>query len=165
MKNRRQFIQSTAATGLAVGTFPFATSCSAPQPLFSISLAQWSLHRTLNAGELTNLEFPVVARQEYGLDALDFPVFARENFDIGAVEYVNQFFMDKARDRQWLSQLRQRCDDNGVRSVLIMCDDMGSSDLGCYGGEIHTPNLDKLAAGGLRFTQFYNDARCCPTRM
>ncbi len=48
--------------------------------------------------------------------------------------------------------------------VLIMVDDMGFSDIGCYGGEINTPNLDRLAAGGLRFTQFYNTARCCPTR-
>ncbi len=48
--------------------------------------------------------------------------------------------------------------------VLILADDMGFSDLGCYGGEIDTPNLDKLAANGLRFTQFYNAARCCPTR-
>jgi len=45
-----------------------------------------------------------------------------------------------------------------------MADDMGYSDIGCYGGEIHTPNLDGLAADGLRFTQFYNTARCCPTR-
>ncbi len=48
--------------------------------------------------------------------------------------------------------------------VVILTDDMGFSDLGCYGGEIATPNLDKLAGGGLRFTQFYNTARCCPTR-
>jgi arylsulfatase len=48
--------------------------------------------------------------------------------------------------------------------VLIMCDDLGYSDLGCYGGEIETPNLDRLAEGGLRFTQFYNTARCCSTR-
>jgi arylsulfatase len=48
--------------------------------------------------------------------------------------------------------------------VLIMSDDMGYSDLGCYGGEIVTPRLDQLAAGGLRFAQFYNTARCCPTR-
>ena len=48
--------------------------------------------------------------------------------------------------------------------VLIMSDDMGYSDIGCYGGEIETPNLDRLAANGLRFTQFYNTARCCPTR-
>ena len=48
--------------------------------------------------------------------------------------------------------------------VLILADDMGYSDIGCYGGEIETPNLDRLAADGLRFTQFYNTARCCPTR-
>jgi arylsulfatase len=48
--------------------------------------------------------------------------------------------------------------------LLIMSDDMGFSDLGCYGGEIQTPNLDRLAANGIRFTQFYNNARCCPTR-
>ena len=48
--------------------------------------------------------------------------------------------------------------------ILIMSDDMGFSDIGCYGGEIATPNLDRLAANGLRFTQFYNTARCCPTR-
>ena len=48
--------------------------------------------------------------------------------------------------------------------LLIMADDMGYSDPGCYGGEIDTPNLDALAAGGLRFTQFHNAARCCPTR-
>lgn len=48
--------------------------------------------------------------------------------------------------------------------ILMMADDMGYSDIGCYGGEIRTPNLDGLAAGGLRFTQFYNTARCCPTR-
>ena len=48
--------------------------------------------------------------------------------------------------------------------ILIMSDDMGFSDLGCYGGEIETPNLDALARDGVRFTQFYNTARCCPTR-
>src|SRR5437763_9319619 len=48
--------------------------------------------------------------------------------------------------------------------LLILADDLGYSDLGCYGGEIRTPNLDRLAADGLRFTQFYNCARCCPSR-
>ena len=48
--------------------------------------------------------------------------------------------------------------------MLIMADDMGYSDIGCFGGEISTPNLNKLADGGLRFTQFYNTGRCCPTR-
>src|SRR5512137_1123672 len=48
--------------------------------------------------------------------------------------------------------------------VVILADDVGYSDIGCYGSEIATPNLDALAAGGVRFTQFYNTARCCPTR-
>ena len=48
--------------------------------------------------------------------------------------------------------------------IIIMADDMGFSDIGCYGGEISTPNLDRMAQRGIRFTQFYNTARCCPTR-
>ena len=48
--------------------------------------------------------------------------------------------------------------------LVILVDDMGYSDLGCYGGEIDTPHLDGLAANGLRFTQFYNTGRCWPTR-
>jgi len=54
--------------------------------------------------------------------------------------------------------------DDRPNILLILCDDMGYSDIGCFGGEIRTPNLDRLAAGGVRFTQFYNTARCCPTR-
>ena len=53
---------------------------------------------------------------------------------------------------------------NRPNILIILADDVGFSDIGCYGGEIATPNLDALAAGGLRFTQFYNTARCCPTR-
>jgi arylsulfatase A-like enzyme len=48
--------------------------------------------------------------------------------------------------------------------VVIMADDMGFSDIGCYGGEIPTPNIDELASRGIRLSQFYNNARCCPTR-
>ncbi|MFP6752670.1 MAG: sulfatase-like hydrolase/transferase, partial [Pirellulaceae bacterium] len=54
--------------------------------------------------------------------------------------------------------------DDRPNIILIMSDDMGYSDIGCYGGEIQTPNLDQLAADGVRFTQFYNTGRCCPTR-
>ena len=54
--------------------------------------------------------------------------------------------------------------DEKPNIVFILADDLGYSDLGCYGGEIATPNLDALAADGLRFTQFYNTARCWPTR-
>jgi sugar phosphate isomerase/epimerase len=78
---------------------------------FDISLAEWSLHRALQAGELDNLDFPRVAREDY---------------DIGAVEYVNAFFKDKARDRDYLADLKQRCDDHGVRSLLIMVDGEGA---------------------------------------
>ena len=107
-KTRRRFVQSAAAAGI----LPLFSSCvSAQQPLFSISLAQWSLNRRLFSGEL---------------DALDFPVFTRETFGIDAVEYVNQFFMDKATDRQWLAELKMRCDDSGVTSLLIMCDREGN---------------------------------------
>jgi arylsulfatase len=48
--------------------------------------------------------------------------------------------------------------------IIIMADDVGYSDIGCYGGEVATPNLDRLAGNGVRFTQFYNMGRCCPTR-
>jgi L-ribulose-5-phosphate 3-epimerase len=83
----------------------------AQSELFSISLAEWSLHRMLNAGELDNLSFPTVARDEYGIDA---------------VEYVNTFFKDRATEAEYLRTLKRRCDDNGVRSLLIMCDGEGA---------------------------------------
>ncbi|MEL7497917.1 MAG: arylsulfatase [Planctomycetota bacterium] len=54
--------------------------------------------------------------------------------------------------------------DTPPNIILIMVDDMGFSDIGCYGGEIETPNIDTLAAGGVRFSHFYNNSRCCPTR-
>jgi sugar phosphate isomerase/epimerase len=79
--------------------------------LFKISLAQWSLNRRLFGNEMTNL---------------DFPGFARSEFDIDSVEYVNQFWMDKAEDSAYLAELKKRCDDNGVQSGLIMCDREGN---------------------------------------
>ena len=54
--------------------------------------------------------------------------------------------------------------DKRPNILIVLTDDMGFSDLGCFGGEIDTPNLDKLAKNGLRFTEFYNTARCWPTR-
>ena len=55
-------------------------------------------------------------------------------------------------------------DSNRPNIIIVLVDDMGYSDVGCYGSEIDTPNIDQLAASGLRFTQFYNEGRCCPTR-
>jgi len=63
-----------------------------------------------------------------------------------------------------LAKAAEAVKPNRPNIMVIMADDLGYSDIGCYGGEIATPNLDSLAAGGLRFSQFYNSARCCPTR-
>jgi L-ribulose-5-phosphate 3-epimerase len=111
MQDRRQFIHSTTAAGLAAGAFGFTGACAQPRSPYSISLAQWSLVRSIRSGRI---------------DALDFPAFAMDNYGIAAVEYVNQFFMDKAEDRAWLTDLRTRCDDSGVTSLLIMCDAEGN---------------------------------------
>lgn len=80
-------------------------------PLYRISLAEWSLHKMLFANELDHLEFARVAREE---------------FDIGAVEYVNQFFKDKARDSAYIAEMKKRAADHGVKSQLIMIDGEGA---------------------------------------
>jgi sugar phosphate isomerase/epimerase len=88
-----------------------ASTASRPAaPWFTISLAQWSLHKKLFAKEMDNLDFPAAAKNTYGIDV---------------VEYVNQFFMDKAKDEKYLAELLKRCNDNGVKNHLIMCDGEG----------------------------------------
>lgn len=79
--------------------------------LFRISLAEWSLHRALRSGRMTNLDFPIEARNRFGLDA---------------VEYVNVFFKDEVRDAAYVRTLRRVCDEHGVKSLLIMCDGEGA---------------------------------------
>jgi sugar phosphate isomerase/epimerase len=76
-----------------------------------MSLAEWSLHKALFANKITNLDFPGIAKKQYG---------------ISVVEYVNQFFKDKANDTKYLGELLTRCKDNGVTNHLIMCDGEGS---------------------------------------
>lgn len=78
---------------------------------FKISLAEWSLHKTIWDGKLTNMDFPAKAKNDFG---------------ISAVEYVNQFFHDKAKDQTYLGELKTRCNDLGVTSVLIMIDNEGA---------------------------------------
>lgn len=80
-------------------------------PIFRISLAQWSLHRSLFGGEIDHLGFIGAARERYGLEA---------------VEYVNAFFKDKALDEDYLDQMNVRCADHGVKSLLIMVDGEGA---------------------------------------
>lgn len=119
---RRKFIQHStlAAAGLSIGAWtchsPAAQSqAGTSQPsngelFFKISLAQWSLHRTLWSKQLDNLDFAATARNTYGIEA---------------IEYVNQFFKDKAKDQAYLTEMKKRADDNGVRSLLIMIDGEG----------------------------------------
>ncbi len=111
---RRQFLASSLLSAAAVTGRPTwadqEPAAKPPQP-FRISLAQWSLHKTIFSGKLDNLDFPRVAREEFG---------------IAAVEYVNQFFKDKAKDTDYLADLGRRADDAGVKNLLIMCDGLGN---------------------------------------
>jgi sugar phosphate isomerase/epimerase len=111
--DRRDFLHSSlaGASMLGLGLSTLSAADDSKKPLFKISLAEWSLHRALFGKKMTNLDFPGVARKDYGIDA---------------VEYVNQFFKDKARDEKYLAELKKRCEDNGVKSVLIMCDGEGN---------------------------------------
>ena len=114
---RRDFVRSAlvaagaGALGCTGALDAAGRRAGRPASLYSISLAEWSLHRTIRRGDLDPLDFPAHARESYGLDA---------------VEYVNQFFMDRALDRAYLGELRRRAEDAGVRSLLIMCDQEGA---------------------------------------
>ncbi len=81
------------------------------ESLFSISLAQWSLHQALFAGYIKSIDFPRITKEQFGIDA---------------VEYVNSFFPDRQPAPEFVSELKTRCDDLGVTSLLIMCDGEGN---------------------------------------
>lgn len=112
--NRRTFLSNafkTASLALAASaTLPRLRAAERKLP-FMISLAEWSLHRTLFAKKLDHLDFPRVARQEYGIEA---------------IELVNQFFKDKARDQAYLGEFKKRADGQGVKILLIMVDGEGA---------------------------------------
>jgi len=109
--SRREVLTASAA-GAVASQLPRVAGARAadPAPPFKISLAEWSLHKALFAKKVDHLDFAKIARNDFG---------------ITAVEYVNQFFMDKAKDTAYLAEMKKRCDDLGVRSRLIMCDDEG----------------------------------------
>lgn len=104
--------------GLSVATPAFVAACQSSSPTpqqpakapVKISLAQWSLHRALYANTLDHLDFPKVARRDYGIDA---------------VEYVNTFFKEKG-SASYIAELKNRCTGEGVSSKLIMCDGEGA---------------------------------------
>jgi sugar phosphate isomerase/epimerase len=111
MQSRRAFLGTSAA--VAAAAFSTKLFADDPPPLFKISLAQWSLNKALFGGKLDNLDFPRIAKEEFGIDG---------------IEYVNQFFKDKAKDESYLADMKKRAEDYGVRSLLIMCD--GEGELG-----------------------------------
>lgn len=119
--SRRSFIlQSSCALALS--------ACGVPSgkrgALFEISLAQWTINRELKSGKIDNLDFAKVA-SDHGIFAL---------------EYVNQFFMDKAKDRSYLGEMKTRASDLGVESVLIMCDREGN--IGNPDGKARSKTVD-----------------------
>ena len=114
LTDRRAFLKQSAqvTAGLAFmnlrGEQAWAKKA---KPLFQISLAQWSLHRALFSKQLDNLDFAKTAKNDYGIDA---------------IEYVNQFFKDKAKDTNYLAEMKKRARDLGVKSRLIMIDGEGA---------------------------------------
>ncbi|MCW9706493.1 sugar phosphate isomerase/epimerase family protein [Fodinibius salsisoli] len=114
--DRKQFLQMGGIAVASAAVPGLITACSSKadtgsELFFDISLAEWSLHKSLFDGQFSNLEFPATAKNEFG---------------ITAVEYVNQFFKDKANDKGYLDELNTRCDDLGVQQVLIMIDGEGA---------------------------------------
>ncbi|MDW7690325.1 sugar phosphate isomerase/epimerase family protein [Flammeovirgaceae bacterium SG7u.111] len=150
---RRKFIKTTAAVSasLSVGTF---TACSTSTqkeeakeivtegkatvaaPIFKISLAEWSFHNAIFGDSIKNItdwqDFAYRMKNDYqsiisqgSLKNIDFPAKARSlGFD--AVEYVNTCFFDRARDTKYLAELKNRCEGEGIQSLLIMCDNEGA---------------------------------------
>ncbi|MBA4032559.1 MAG: xylose isomerase [Planctomyces sp.] len=110
--SRREMLRVSglAIAGLAMGPLAAVRAAAQSSP-FEISLAQWSLHK---------------AFFDKKADPMDFAKIAKEEFGIGAVEYVNQFYKGKAEDQAFLADLKKRAEDNGVKSLLIMCDGEGA---------------------------------------
>ncbi len=109
--SRRDVLKFTAAGAVAAALPSFTQGQEKKEPLFKISLAQWSLNKSLFGKKLDNLDFAKTAKEDYGIEA---------------IEYVNQFFKDKAKDSKYLAELKQRAEDVGVKTLLIMCDGEGA---------------------------------------
>ena len=108
--NRRNFIKT--ATLLTSGlSFSGLSGFNKNKMPFKISLAEWSLHRSIRSNMIDHMDFYDITKNKFGLSA---------------VEYVNTFFFDKARDKIYLNEMKKRADDLGIESLLIMCDNEGS---------------------------------------
>jgi sugar phosphate isomerase/epimerase len=117
--SRRSFL--TMAAGVVAAPMSSRLVAAEAVPAFKISLAQWSLHKALFAKQMKNTDFPVMAKKDFGIDG---------------VEWVNQFWKDKATDAAYVAELKKICEGEGVTSVLIMCD-----------GEGHLGDPDDAARG------------------
>ncbi|MGN5954215.1 sugar phosphate isomerase/epimerase family protein [Sphingobacterium lactis] len=111
MNSRREFLKNLGLATAGITLAPSLDLFAAKKDWFKISLAEWSLHKKLFKGDLKNI---------------DFPEYTAKNFGIYGVEYVNQFFKDKAKDMTYLKDLNNRAKDNGVTNVLIMIDGEGN---------------------------------------
>ncbi len=111
--SRRRFLKEAGIVIASASMLPGGVWAFEAGPFFEISLAEWSLHRAIEKGEIINLDFPVIAKKEFG---------------ISIVEYVSRFFKDEVKDKSYLNELNKRAEDNGVRNNLIMVG--GEGDLG-----------------------------------
>lgn len=137
--SRRKFLVNLSATTAGLSVLPAfsalsSTGVSRNELFFKISLAQWSLNKAFFGTNMMKgmayFRNPSDTDREATLpgekDPLDFPIIARRDFGIDGVEYVNTFFFSRARDEKYLTELKKRCDNEGVTSVLIMCDAEGN---------------------------------------
>lgn len=142
--NRRGFfkVAAGAAAGLGLAGLGCRTKAETPmastaaEPLFRISLAEWSFHRSLFSKNPAEMGWDVFGKQlkspQYRqllggkIDHLDFARIAKRDFGFEGVEYVNTFFFDRAKDQQYLNEMKTRAQGEGVTSVLIMCDAEGN---------------------------------------
>ena len=174
--NRREFLKKSIIISGGFSLSGLSTlqlsSCEKKIMPFQISLAEWSLHRTIRSKKIDHLDFFDITKNKFGLSA---------------VEYVNIFFFDRANDKSYLNEMKVRADDLGIKSLLIMCDsegDLGDPDqkkrtgsienhykwisaakfLGCHSIRVNARSSGsydeqiKLATDGLRrLTEFAKD--------
>ncbi|MGL6094565.1 MAG: sugar phosphate isomerase/epimerase family protein [Fimbriiglobus sp.] len=109
--DRRSFLSAAAAAAVLPLVGRGSRAAADKDPLFKISLAQWSLHRTFFGKKADPLNFARISHEEFGIDG---------------IEYVNQFYKDKKKDDAYVAELKKVADGSGVKSVLIMCDGEGA---------------------------------------
>lgn len=142
--SRRGFLASIAGLGLALPKGLQAGTAPVGPGAFGVSLAQWSLHRALRAGNLQPVEFPQ---------------YAADRFGIHAVEYVNSFYRDVVDKAAFLKELKGRCSDQGVRSLLVMIDGEGAL------GEQETAARQRVVENHYKWIEWAAELGCHSVRV